>query len=116
MRPRRHPLGLLPSGRLRDLEGPTREVSKGTASFHQLREYVPGDDMRHIHWRTSARTGTLMVKQLVDTTRPEIVVIVDNRLSAVDADDFEEVVEVAASILAGGRGRGLPVPAPLRRR
>ncbi|HKY14796.1 MAG TPA: DUF58 domain-containing protein, partial [Microthrixaceae bacterium] len=50
VRPHRHRLAMLPSGRLRDLEGPTREVSKGSASFHQLREYVPGDDMRHIHW------------------------------------------------------------------
>ena len=108
VRPRRHPLSMLPSGRFRDLEGPTREVSKGTASFHQLREYVPGDDMRHIHWRSSARTGTLVVKQLVDTTRPEVVVVVDNRRAVVSADDFEEVVEVAASILQAAENDGFP--------
>ena len=85
-----------------------REVSKGTASFHQLREYVPGDDMRHIHWRTSARTGTLVVKQLVDTTRPEVVVVVDNRRAAVSPDDFEEVVEIAASILQAAENDGFP--------
>ena len=99
---------MLPSGRLRDLEGPTREVSKGSASFHQLREYVPGDDMRHIHWRTTARTGTMIVKQLVDTTRPEIVVIVDNRRRAVGADDFEEVVDIAATVLQAAEDDGFP--------
>jgi uncharacterized protein (DUF58 family) len=83
-------------------------VSEGTASFHQLREYVPGDDLRHIHWKTSARTGTLVVKQLVDTTKPEIVVIVDNRRSAVGEADFEEVVEIAASLLHAADQDGFP--------
>jgi len=108
VRPRRHHLRMLPTGRQRDLEGPTREVSEGSASFHQLREYVPGDDLRHIHWRTSARTGTLVVKQLVDTTKPEIVVIVDNRRSAVTETDFEEVVEIAASVLHAADQDGFP--------
>ena len=108
VRPRRHHLRMLPTGRQRDLEGPTREVSQGSASFHQLREYVPGDDLRHIHWRTSARTGTLVVKQLVDTTKPEVVVIVDNRASAMKAPDFEEVVEIAASILHAAEQDGFP--------
>jgi len=108
VRPRRHHLRMLPTGRQRDLEGPTREVSQGTASFHQLREYVPGDDLRHIHWKTSARTGTLVVKQLVDTTKPEIVVIVDNRASAVGEQEFEEVVEIAASILHAAEQDGFP--------
>jgi len=108
VRPKRYALHMLPSGRLRDLEGPTREVSKGTASFHQLREYVPGDDMRHIHWRTTARTGTMMVKQLVDTTRPEIVVIVDNRRRAAGADDFEEVVDIAATVLQAAEDDDFP--------
>ena len=108
VRPRRHHIRMLPSGRIRDLEGPTREVSQGSASFHQLREYVPGDDLRHIHWRTSARTGTLVVKQMVDTTRPEVVVIVDNRAVAVEPDDFEAVVEIAASVLHAAETDGFP--------
>lgn len=108
VRPRRHHLRMLPTGRQRDLEGPTREVSEGSASFHQLREYVPGDDLRHIHWRTSARTGTLVVKQLVDTTKPELVVIVDNRAGAVGEREFEEVVEVAASLLHAADQDGFP--------
>ncbi len=83
-------------------------MSQGSASFHQLREYVPGDDLRHIHWRTSARTGTLVVKQLVDTTKPEIVVIVDNRRVAVSEQDFEEIVEIAASLLHAADQDGFP--------
>lgn len=108
VRPRRHPIAMLPSGRWRDLEGPTREVSRGTATFHQLREYVPGDDMRHIHWPATARTGDLIVREHVDTTKPEVVVIVDNRERAFGPEDFEEGVDVAASVLAAAETAGFP--------
>jgi uncharacterized protein (DUF58 family) len=108
VRPRRHALSMLPRGHLRDLEGPTREIAAGTATFHQLRDYVPGDDLRHIHWRSTARTGRLTVRQLVDTTKPELVVIVDSRASRVAAHDFEEVVEVAASVLHAADRAGFP--------
>ena len=108
VRPRRYPLRMLPSGRHRDLEGPTRERSEGSASFHQLREYVPGDDLRRIHWRSTARTGELLVKQMVDTTRPELVVVLDNRAAAVGADDFEEAVDIAASVVAAAEAEDYP--------
>jgi hypothetical protein len=108
VRPRRYPLRMLPSGRRRDLEGPTRERSEGSASFHQLRQYVPGDDMRRIHWRSTARTGDLLVKQMVDTTRPELVVVLDNRASVIGSDDFEHAVEVAASVLQAAEADDFP--------
>lgn len=109
VRPRRRLLPLLPVGRLRDLEGPTRERSEGTSSFHQLREYVPGDDLRRIHWRSTARTGQLMVRQLVDTTKPELVVILDSRDSAASAEEFEEMVDIAATVVHAAERDGYPV-------
>ena len=48
----------LGAGRVRDLEGtPSDRVSMSDLAFHALREYVPGDDLRHVHWRSSARAG-----------------------------------------------------------
>lgn len=108
VRPRRYPIAMLPSGRWRDLEGPTREISRGTATFHQLRDYVPGDDLRHVHWRATARTGDLIVREHVDTTKPEVVVIVDNRRTVMTEDDFEEAVDIAASMLAAADQAGFP--------
>lgn len=108
VRPRRHPLRMLPSGRQRDLEGPTRERSEGTASFHQLRPYVPGDDLRRIHWRSTARVGEPVVKHMVDTTQPEVVAVLDNRTSALDPDDFEHAVEIVASVLHAADAEGYP--------
>ncbi len=108
VRPRIHELRRLPSGRQRDLEGPTRERSEGNAAFHQIREYQDGDDLRRIHWRTTARAGTLMVKQMVDTTRPELLILLDNRTVANDEYDFEEAVEVAVSLLHAAIKDGYP--------
>jgi uncharacterized protein (DUF58 family) len=100
---------MLPSGRRRDLEGPTRERSEGNATFHQLRPYEPGDDLRRIHWRSSARTGDLLVKQMVDTTRPELVVVLDNRETAIGAADFEHAVDIAASVVRAAENEDFPV-------
>lgn len=88
------------SGVLRDLEGQaTRVVSDSEMSFHALREYVAGDDRRHIHWRTSARLGTLMVRQFEDTRRDHTAVVLSTALADWAHDDeFELGVAVAASI------------------
>ena len=43
---------------LRIVEGATiRDLSSSDVSFHTLREYVPGDDRRNIHWKSTAHTG-----------------------------------------------------------
>lgn len=97
------PLG---SGLLRDLEGQTtRDVSVSDLAFHALRDYVPGDDRRHIHWRSSAKVGAsipggkFLVRQFLDTRRSHLTVIVDGRSEAYgDPDDFEIAVSAAASV------------------
>ena len=44
------------AGLLRDLEGvSTDAISQSDLAFHALREYTPGDDLRHVHWRSSAK-------------------------------------------------------------
>jgi uncharacterized protein (DUF58 family) len=111
VRPRTVPLPLLPSGRNHHLEGPTTDTAPaGTVTFHALREYVVGDDLRHIHWRSSARTGTLMVRQLVDASLPQTTIVIDTNEDAYpDPDDFELTVDAAASISAGASAASFPV-------
>jgi uncharacterized protein (DUF58 family) len=100
------PLGPLGAGLLRDLEGrTTRDLSSSDLAFHALREYVPGDDRRHVHWRSSARASalsgsdTLLVRQFLDTRRSRLTVVVDGAPgSYTDADDFETAMSVAASL------------------
>ncbi|MDI2125814.1 DUF58 domain-containing protein [Yinghuangia seranimata] len=122
VRPRVHPLPLLSSGRAHHIEGPSSaNADGGSQTFHTLRGYVLGDDLRRVHWRSSARTGELMVRQMVDVSMPHTTVLLDTRTTAYpepavsdevdeergeapppDADaaldePFELAVEVAAS-------------------
>ncbi|WP_235052273.1 DUF58 domain-containing protein [Yinghuangia soli] len=122
VRPRVHPLPLLASGRAHHIEGPSSaNADGGSQAFHTLRSYVTGDDLRRVHWRSSARTGELMVRHMVDVSMPHTTVVLDTRRSAYategevgppagrlrddeadplgDADDaFELAVEAAASV------------------
>jgi uncharacterized protein (DUF58 family) len=84
-----------------------RHSADPMATFHSLRPYVVGDDPRLIHWATTARTGSLMVREFYEVRRPEFVVVVDAAASAGSEDDFEEVVDVAASVAALGLKAGL---------
>ena len=99
-----HPLtvGLTGSGSgvLRDLEGQsTRDLSDSDLSFHALRDYVAGDDRRYIHWRTTARRGSLMVKQFEDTRRTQTVIaLATDPRDYADDDEFELAVSVVASL------------------
>ncbi|MDN5893205.1 MAG: DUF58 domain-containing protein [Nocardioides sp.] len=88
------------SGFLRDLEGtPSADLSSSDIAFHALRDYAPGDDRRHVHWRTTARTGKLMVRQFEETRRSHVVVALDNLAEHYASDDeFELAVSIAASI------------------
>ena len=90
------------SGYLRDLEGtPSSDLSSSDIAFHALRDYSPGDDRRHVHWRTTARTGKLMVRQFEETRRSHVVVALDNLAEHyASEEEFELAVSVAASISA----------------
>lgn len=99
--PRRHDVRVAQGGGLRHHhEGvPAHRPLRGSADIRSLREYVPGDELRHVHWRASARTGRLVVREYVDPVQPHTTVVLDNRAAALGPDAFEEAVEVAASIV-----------------
>lgn len=98
--PRTVALGASTPGFIRDLEGlPTHDLANTDVSFHALREYQPGDDRRHIHWRSTARTGTLMVRQFEQTRRSHIGIGLSTEASEYDGEaDLELAISVAASI------------------
>lgn len=95
--PRIHPVPLasLPMAFV-DHSGATES---GATTFASLREYVIGDEVRHIHWRSSAKTGSLMTRQYVDLTRPRVhLVLVDDTRAHRDEVGFEAAVDLTASI------------------
>lgn len=87
-------------GLMRDVEGAvTQELSSSEVSFHALRDYVPGDDRRNVHWRTTARTGRLVVRQFEETRRSQLLVVLDVNASSYDsAQAFETAVSAACSV------------------
>jgi len=108
--PRYLPTKALPAGFAKDLEGPTFDTSPaGDIAFHAIREYQRGDDVRHVHWMSTARKGTLMVRHYVDNRRPQVAVVVDHQLSVSDAERFELALEVAASIGVSALTREAPL-------
>ena len=54
---------LLPIGLLSGGDAQRRLTHQITTNASSVRDYVPGDTMNRIHWRTTARTGNLMVKE-----------------------------------------------------
>jgi uncharacterized protein (DUF58 family) len=107
--PRIHEVSPFPAGMRRDLEGmPSGEAAEGGITFSNLREYVPGDDLRLVHWRSSARVGELMVRHNVDVHRPHSTVILDTTRDLYDEQSFEDAVRAAASIVASAMTRRFP--------
>ena len=84
------------AGLIRDLEGsPTRRLVDADMSFHAIREYAPGDSRRQIHWKSTAKTGRLMVRQYEESRRSRMAVVLGVAAAEyADDDEFELAVEL----------------------
>ncbi|MCU1408286.1 MAG: hypothetical protein JWM23_366 [Microbacteriaceae bacterium] len=98
--PRTISIPSMSTGFIRDLEGnPTRDLTNSDVSFHALREYMPGDERRTIHWKSTAKTGTYMVRQFEESRRSHLMVALSLADSDYATDDeFEMAVSVAGSL------------------
>jgi uncharacterized protein (DUF58 family) len=108
--PRRHPARAATGARTRHHhEGPVPRLPlAGSMEQRAVREYVPGDEQRHLHWRATARVQKLMVRDYVDPAQPRCVVLLDTRSAALNRDAFEQAVEVAASVAYAAVEHGHP--------
>jgi uncharacterized protein (DUF58 family) len=69
--------------------------------FFGLRGYMPGDDLRHVAWRVSARADELIVKEMAHETSRHVQLVFDARERTAQPDfeeQFEEAIELAASL------------------
>ncbi|MEE8497124.1 MAG: DUF58 domain-containing protein [Acidimicrobiia bacterium] len=70
----------------------------GGEDFFTLREYQTGDDLRHVHWPSTAKRDELMIKQLEVPWQARALVLLDTRAERYPTDDaFEQAVRGAAS-------------------
>lgn len=67
--------------------------------FHTLRQYQTGDDIRRIHWASSARTDDLIVRQDELATTSRVNVVLDLRSEVHNATSLELVLSAAASVV-----------------
>ncbi len=101
--PQRYPLPPieLPGGASYRIGSEANTNSIGThGEFVGLRDYRPGDPMRLIHWKSWARTGRPIVKELEDTHYPRHGLVIDTFGGGTQDAAFEELISVAASFAA----------------
>lgn len=90
-----------------------RSFNTGSAEDVTVREYRLGDDLRRVHWRSSARVGELMVRREEQPWQSRATIFLDNRDRAHRgrglASSFEAAVSAAASIAVHMTRRGFAV-------
>jgi uncharacterized protein (DUF58 family) len=78
--------------------------------LHSVREHQHGESLRRVHWPSTARRRTLMVKELEDSPRDEVAVLLDADPAAVAGTPpdsaFDAAVRVAGSIVLAQVRRG----------
>jgi uncharacterized protein (DUF58 family) len=94
------PIPSTSSGFVRDLEGnPTSQIVDSDISFHAIREYAHGDGQRNIHWKSTAKTGKLMVRQFEETRRSRLAIVLALRADEyASPDEFEMAVSAVGSL------------------
>ncbi|MCI0700283.1 MAG: DUF58 domain-containing protein [Planctomycetia bacterium] len=77
-----------------------RRVTTDHADVRGVRPYRPGDPIRAIHWRTSARRGELMVREYDLAPSPELVLVVEPWVPTTPTERDCEQLEAALSLAA----------------
>jgi uncharacterized protein (DUF58 family) len=77
-----------------------RRLTSDQADVRGVRPYRPGDSIRTIHWRSSARRGELMVREYDAAPAPALVVVVDPYLPPAPPPAHRDALEAALSLAA----------------
>ncbi len=87
------------------LDGTYKSVYKGKSmNFENLREYVINDDIKDIDWKSSARSGTLYVKQFIAEKKHNIMLVMDTGIKMSADSNFHENKKNIALFTAGTIG------------
>jgi len=88
------------------IQGAMESLAKGRGQdLYALRDYLPNDSARHVHWKASARLGSLMVREFAREDDTKVLLVLDPHsdaarpnADAVEKDRFERTVELCAAI------------------
>lgn len=101
--PKRYPViaAALPGSRKYHQGGAGATAGSGdTGEFVGLREYRPGDAVRQIDWKATARTRSTIVRQLEEEYFPRIALVIDTFCNEGAEQLFEDVLSIGASIMS----------------
>ena len=81
-----------------------------SGDFYGVREWQSGDSRRWIHWRSSARHNTLVVRQFEQQRHRDVAVLLDlwepNRPTTIDRENVELAISFAATVVSDACRRG----------
>ncbi len=67
--------------------------------LYRIREYMPEDSARHVDWKSSARTGSLKVREFTREDERKLRLVFDNPAAGITPEaQYERGVEMAASV------------------
>lgn len=93
----------IPSGLAQQAMGYQNSGKKGIGSdFFALRDMRPGDELRWIHWPSTARTGTFQVREFESEQQPQARLLLSQMTKSIHPSSLEHLdraVDLAASLL-----------------
>jgi uncharacterized protein (DUF58 family) len=92
-----------------DIRIPVPVIGRTGTEFFALREYEAGDDLRHVHWPTTARLDDLVIRQPENFWRGRLTVATDLRTGCHDPESLELALSAAASVAVSALRSGLQV-------
>lgn len=84
-----------------------KSYGQSGTEFHSQREYIAGDDLRRINWKSSARSTTLIVRETALESVQRCTVVLDTIADSYDHDGFERAIVAAASVVAAASAAGI---------
>lgn len=96
------------------IQGAMESLVKGRGQdLYALRDYQPNDSARYVHWKASARSGSLMVREFAREDDCRVVLVFDphspaalSNASAADKKRFDQAVDMCAAIAWNFHARG----------
>jgi uncharacterized protein (DUF58 family) len=93
-----------------DLMGDTQRFERGLGhDLYMIRDYVPSDSARHVHWKASAKTSTLKTREYSSEESRRVLLSFDRYGHPWNSENFERLVSYAASVAYHLANEGIEV-------
>jgi uncharacterized protein (DUF58 family) len=83
-----------------------RTLNRGGSDFYALRQFTQGDELRRVHWPSTARHDELMVRQDELPWQGRMTLVIDNTQGRLPEDGLDIAASVAASIVVLAHAKG----------